>query len=184
MTPPSQPSSAPWRREARRLIEQRGLEVACVSGGGTPTAFRSHELGCITELRVGTYAYGDRSTARASSFAACALRVRATVVSCPTRDRAILDAGSKTLTSDPGVDIPGPSYGAIVEYPEAVIYALSEEHGHVDVRRCNSRPEIGEAVTIIPNHACATVNVHSEVALHRSGGAVSVVPVAATGRVR
>jgi D-serine deaminase-like pyridoxal phosphate-dependent protein len=186
MTHPSHGASGHWLRQARRLCEERGLSVGCVSGGGTPTARHTHELDCITELRVGTYVYGDRSTVRAgvSGEADCALHVRATVVSTPTRERVILDAGSKTLTSDPGFDLPAQTFGAIVEYPDAVIYALSEEHGHVDVGGCDRRPEVGEIVTIIPNHACATVNLHSEVAFHRSGGGVTIRPVAGRGLVR
>jgi D-serine deaminase-like pyridoxal phosphate-dependent protein len=186
MTHPTQPASGPWLHEARRLIEARGIEVRCVSGGGTPAAFRTHEIGGITELRVGTYVYGDRRTVTAGTPALedCAIRVRATVASRPTRDRAILDAGSKTLTSDLGLDVHGLTYGLIVEYPEAVIYALSEEHGHVDVARCARSPSIGETVTIVPNHACGTVNLHAEVALHRGGRDVRIVPIAGRGCIR
>ncbi len=186
MTHPTRPESGPWLCEARKLIEQRGLEVACVSGGGTPTALRTHEIDVITELRVGTYVYGDRRsvTAGTLSLEDCALRVRATVVSAPTRARVILDAGSKTLTSDLGLDVHGATYGLIVEYPDAVIYALSEEHAHVDVGRCHPPPEVGETVTIVPNHACGTVNLHSEIALHRSGHDVHVTPVAGRGLIR
>jgi D-serine deaminase-like pyridoxal phosphate-dependent protein len=110
----------------------------------------------------------------------CALRVRATVVSTPTRSRAIVDAGSKTLSSDG----PGDSYGLVVEYPDAVVHGLSEEHGHVDVSRCAAPPALGDVVTIVPNHACATMNLHDEVALHRGGRDVRIVCVAARGAVR
>ena len=56
----------------------------------------------MTELRAGTYVYGDRACVANGTvpLEACALLVRATVVSRPTADRAILDAGSKALTSD------------------------------------------------------------------------------------
>jgi D-serine deaminase-like pyridoxal phosphate-dependent protein len=185
MTHPSGPGSGEWFREARRLIERRGLEVACVSVGGTPLARSTHLLGGITELRVGTYAYNDaRCLANGTAtLADCALRVRATVVSTPTRERAILDAGSKTLTSDPLAD-GGGSFGRIVEYPEATIYALSEEHAHVDVAASVRGPEIGEVVTLVPNHACGTVNMHDEVALHHGGADVEIASVAARGLVR
>jgi D-serine deaminase-like pyridoxal phosphate-dependent protein len=183
MTHPTRPESGPWLRAARTLIEERGLEVRCVSGGGTPAALRTHEIGGITELRAGTYVYGDRRslTAGMLPLERCALRVRATVVSTPTPARAILDAGSKALTSDLGLDVHGTTYGEIVEYPDAVVYALSEEHAHVDVARSPRPPEIGETVTIVPNHACGTVNLHAELALHRSGRDVDIVPVVGRG---
>ncbi len=72
----------------------------------------------------------------------------------------------------------------MVEYPEARIYALSEEHGHVDVGACVTAPEVGEVVTIVPNHACGVTNMHDEVVVHRGGRIVGVWPVAARGKLR
>ena len=186
MTHPATAASGPWRAEARTELERRGLAVERVSGGGTPQARDVHESGVFTELRVGTYAYGDRRCVALglTRLEDCALRVVATVVSRPTADRAILDAGSKTLTSDllPGLE-PG-TYGLVVEYPDAEIRRLSEEHGDVDLSACERRPEVGEVVTIVPNHACGTVNMHDELALNRGGRDVEVVRVEARGLVR
>ena len=112
----------------------------------------------------------------------CALRIVATVVSRPTRERAIIDAGSKTLTSDLAIGATG--HGLLVEYPEAEIYALNEEHGYVDVSRCEPPPEIGDRVTIVPNHACTTANMHDEIVMHRGGEVVETLPTAARGKVR
>ena len=186
MTHPAVPESGPSLRRAREEIERRGLAVACVSGGGTTGAFRIHESGEFTELRVGTYVYGDRrcATVGVMPLEDCALRVVATVVSRPTPDRAILDAGSKTLTSDFPPDLDDPAYGLVVEYPDAVLRSLSEEHGILDLSACERRPEIGEVVTIVPNHACGTVNMHDEVALHRGGRDVEIVAISARGLVR
>jgi D-serine deaminase-like pyridoxal phosphate-dependent protein len=184
MTYPSLPETAPWLLAAREAIEARGLSVERVSGGGTPTAERTHELGVVDELRVGTYIYGDRACIANGSVPLddCALRVVATVVSRPTRERAIVDAGSKTLTSDLAVDATG--LGLLVEYPDAEVYALNEEHGYVDVSRCEPAPEIGDRVTIVPNHACTTANMHDEIVLHRGGEVVETLPTAARGKVR
>jgi D-serine deaminase-like pyridoxal phosphate-dependent protein len=184
MTYPSLPETGPWLLGAREAIEARGLSVERVSGGGTPTAERTHELGVVDELRVGTYIYGDRACIANGSVPLddCALRVVATVVSRPTRERAIIDAGSKTLTSDLAVDATG--LGLLVEYPDAEVYALNEEHGYVDVSRCEPAPEIGDRVTIVPNHACTTANMHDEIVLHRGGEVVETLPTAARGKVR
>jgi D-serine deaminase-like pyridoxal phosphate-dependent protein len=184
MTYPSLPETGPWLLAAREAIEARGLTVERVSGGGTPTAERTHELGVVDELRVGTYIYGDRACIANGSVPLddCALRVVATVVSRPTRERAIIDAGSKTLTSDLAVGATG--HGLLVEYPDAEVYALNEEHGYVDVSRCEPAPEIGDRVTIVPNHACTTANMHDEIVLHRGGEVVETLPTAARGKVR
>ena len=60
----------------------------------------------------------------------CALNVFATVVSRAGPDRGILDAGSKTLTSDVG-GLDG--HGLILEHPQARIKGFAEEHGFVGV---------------------------------------------------
>ena len=184
MTYPSLPETASWLRAARKAIEGRGLSVEQVSGGGTPTAERTHELSVVNELRVGTYIYGDRACIANGSVPLedCALRVVATVVSRPTRERAIIDAGSKTLTSDSAMGATG--HGLLVEYPDAEVYALNEEHGYVDVSRCDSPPEIGDRVTIVPNHACTTANMHDEIVMHRGGEVVETLLTAARGKVR
>jgi D-serine deaminase-like pyridoxal phosphate-dependent protein len=184
MTYPSLPETAAWLQAARAAVEARGLSVDRISGGGTPTAERTHELGVVDELRVGTYIYGDRASIVNGSVPLenCALRVVATVVSRPTRERAIIDAGSKTLTSDPALGATG--HGLLVEYPEAEVYALNEEHGYVDVSRCDPPPEIGDRVTIVPNHACTTANMHDEIVMHRGGDVVETLPTAARGKVR
>jgi D-serine deaminase-like pyridoxal phosphate-dependent protein len=184
MTYPTRAESGPWLREAREAIERLGLRVDKVSGGGTPTARRTHEIGEVTEVRAGTYVYGDRACIANGSvpLESCALRVLATVVSTPTRERAIVDAGSKTLTYDPAQGASG--YGLLVEHPDAEVYLLNEEHGFVDVSRCDPLPAVGDTVTIVPNHACGTTNMHDEVVVHRGGEVVATWPVAARGKVR
>lgn len=109
------------------------------------------------------------------------MHILATVVSRPTEDRAILDAGSKALTSD----LLGFSdYGMIVDYPEAVITGLSEEHGTVDLSKVQGRrPEIGEKVRIIPNHTCVVSNLFDIMTFHRDGIVTRVEEVAARGLV-
>jgi D-serine deaminase-like pyridoxal phosphate-dependent protein len=186
MTYPTDAPGAARLREMREECERAGLQVRVVSGGGTPTAFQTHEFGGVTEIRVGTYVYGDRACVGLGvmTLDACALHVRATVVSRPTGQRAIVDAGSKALASDAVPWTGEGGYGFIREFPEAAIYALSEEHGHVDVSACRRGPEIGETMTILPNHACACVNMHDEVVVHREVEVVATWPVAARGRVR
>ncbi len=186
MTYPMLPESGPWLQAAVDLTRARGLEVSWVSGGGTPPGRweAAAAAAVLTEMRAGTYVYGDRTCIADGSVAleSCALHVRATIVSRPNRGRAILDAGSKALTSDRDPALEG--YGYVCEYPEALLYALNEEHGYLDVSRCARRPEVGEAVTIVPNHACVTTNMYDEVAAHRSGEIVATWTIASRGKVQ
>ena len=75
-------------------------------------------------------------------------------------------------------------YGRIVEYPEARIVGLSEEHATVDLSACKERPEVGEVVNVIPNHCCVVSNMVDEVYGIRDGEVEVVWPVAARGKVR
>jgi D-serine deaminase-like pyridoxal phosphate-dependent protein len=185
MTYPT-PSRPDALRAAREAIEADGLRVEWVSAGGTQEAARTHELGEVTELRAGTYALGDRGCIAHGSVALedCAARVRATVVSRPTSGRAILDAGSKALTTDlveaDGVD----GYGLIIGRPGARIADVHEEHGFVELDPGEPPLDIGDQVDIVPNHVCGMMNLHDEVVVHRSGREVGVWPVAARGASR
>ena len=164
-------------------LATRGIPCPIASNGGTPSLFSAHKVTSATEHRAGTYVYNDRAMARSGhcSLNDCAMHVLATVVSRPTADRAVLDAGSKALTSD----LLGFSdYGVIVEYPDAVISGLSEEHGTVDLSKIEGRrPEIGEKVRIIPNHTCVVSNLFDVMTFHRDGIVTRVEEVAARGLV-
>lgn len=96
----------------------------------------------------------------------------------------MIDAGSKTLSSDLLGSGPKSGYGMIMEAPDAAIVKLNEEHGHVDVTRSSHPFRVGEVVTVIPNHVCTCVNMHDEVFLLRAGEVVGSWRVAARGKVR
>jgi D-serine deaminase-like pyridoxal phosphate-dependent protein len=170
-------------QRALQLLGGAGVPVPVVSSGGTANVAGVGELSMVTEHRAGTYIYNDvmMVMAGAATWDDCAMRVRATVVSRPTDTRAVLDTGSKSLTSDyKGVV----GHGRIVEYPGAVIAGLSEEHGVVDLSASVERPRVGEIVHVIPNHCCVVTNMMDEVYGVRNGNVEVVWPVAARGKIR
>jgi D-serine deaminase-like pyridoxal phosphate-dependent protein len=170
-------------RETRSLLKDDHLPIERVSGGGTPGMWQAHTHPELTEYRAGIYVYGDRLSLRSGvvTLDTCALKILTTVVSRPTPERGILDAGSKTLSYDLH-DLDG--YGHICEYPEAKIYALSEEHGHVDFSACAHKPEIGERLSIIPNHCCMVTSLFDEVIGARGDQVEVTWQVAARSTVR
>lgn len=169
-----------WLARAKGLCEGAGLPCPVLSSGGTPDMWRAGDLKAVTEYRVGTYIYNDRSLVahNVCRVEDCALTVLATVVSRPTETRAIVDTGSKALTSDLlGLD----GHGLIPALPAASIYALSEEHGFVDLGKGVERPQVGDKVHIIPNHACVVSNLVNRVYAVRQGSIVDVLAVQARG---
>jgi D-serine deaminase-like pyridoxal phosphate-dependent protein len=186
MTYPSTAATVVFVAEARRAFAEAGIAIGVVSGGGTPNAWAAHEIAGLTEVRVGTYIYHDRATvgAGAASLDECAFHLHTTVISRPTPDRAVIDAGSKSLSSD-GIDPSfGAGYGLILGYEDAVIERLNEEHGIVDLSRCANKPVVGERLRVLPNHVCVVSNLHDEVAVSRGGDLVDMWPVAARGKTR
>ncbi|WP_240232006.1 D-TA family PLP-dependent enzyme [Devosia lacusdianchii] len=176
-------AAAAWLAEAKTLFDAAGIAMPVITTGGTPDIWHADEAGVATEYRPGTYIYMDRSqvAAGAASYDDCALTVLATVVSHPTSGRAIIDAGSKALTSDL-LGLVG--HGYIPAYPEAKIVGLSEEHGTLDVSAyADGGPKIGEQIAIIPNHCCPVTNLFDRVHLVRGGELVETVAVVARGRV-
>src|ERR1700732_1148855 len=162
----------------------QGLGAAMVAPGGTPTLKNVGKLKGATEHRPGTYIYNDRMQVAAgvASWDDCALNIYSTVVSRAGPDRGILDAGSKTLTSDTGGGLEG--HGLILEHPEAKIARFAEEHGFLDLARSNTRPVVGDVVRIVPNHVCVVVNMMDEVVMVRGDEIIGILPVAARGELR
>jgi D-serine deaminase-like pyridoxal phosphate-dependent protein len=158
---PSMPSMRPAIQEALNLLHEAGIGVDSVSGGGIGASHHAHEIPELTEIRVGTYVFNDWATASHgyASLDDCAMTVLATVVSRPSPIRAILDSGSKTLSSE----VYNGEYGFILEYPEARIYKLNEEHAYVDLSNCPEQPVIGERVHVLPVHTCVVTNLHNVV---------------------
>lgn len=181
MVYPSGPSNADLISEAIAGLQRAGLSTEIVSGGGSPTALQAHLVPGVTEHRAGTYVYNDKMMMDqgAATVEDCALTVLTTVVSRPTAERAIVDGGSKTFSSDAGLPM-----GYIVNYPEAQIYNMNEEHGYVDVSACAIKPEIGERLRVIPNHACGTVNMHDEVYGVRGDEVEVIWRIQARGKLR
>jgi D-serine deaminase-like pyridoxal phosphate-dependent protein len=181
MTFPSDVRAGPFIRETVELFEGAGLPCPVISGGGTGREATSKEIGC-TETRSGSYAYEGPTRVTSNDDLDpqwCALRVVVTVVSVPTRERIIVDGGMKTFRAFP----PNP-YGLIVEQPQARMYGMSVEHGHVDVSQCDRRFRVGDKLSVIPQHQGMTTNLHDEVVGARDGQVKVVWQVRGRGKVK
>jgi D-serine deaminase-like pyridoxal phosphate-dependent protein len=181
--------------ELRRIAVQEAAPLAelatalgpglQVSVGSTPTArFLDAAAGAgASEARPGTYIFNDRTQV---ALGVCrpedvAVTILATVVSRPAPDRAVIDAGSKTLTSDTFGAAAG--FGEVRGEPAMRLVRLSEEHGVMAVPPdCDLA--VGDRVEIIPNHVCPCVNLTDELVGLRGGRPTERVRVDARGRVR
>jgi D-serine deaminase-like pyridoxal phosphate-dependent protein len=166
--------------ECRSRFEAKGLRVARISGGSTPTALSAHET-IMTEMRPGTYVFLDRAEVADDALDRCALRVLTTVVS---RDghQFVLDAGSKTLSDARARTRPG--WGTILNAQTWEVAELHEEHAVCVAGDRGQAPQVGERLEVIPNHACTCVNLHDQLVGVRDGVVEEIFKVDARGCVR
>ncbi len=171
--------------EALALWRKSGLGAPIVSGGSTPAAYQAHRISSMTEARPGTYIFHDMNGVHGgyAKLEDCAARIHCTVVSTAVPGQFIIDAGSKTLTSDRCGPAPDSGHGYVVEYPQAKIVKLTEEHGQVDCRECRHAPKVGERVTVIPNHICPCVNLQDQLWWTEPGEVPHAITVDARGKV-
>jgi D-serine deaminase-like pyridoxal phosphate-dependent protein len=162
-------------------LRSTGIEVREVSVGSTPTAAFAPEFEGVTEIRPGTYVYGDAGLVALASHSLenCALAVIATVISAPAPDRCVVDAGSKSLSADrivPAME----GFGIVLGHPDLSVARLSEEHTVLTAPE-NTGLAVGDRVAIVPGHACTTVNLHPYLLTFAASGKVTWEPVAARG---
>lgn len=166
-----------------KLCEQTGIKIIHKSIGSTPTFKRAGQIDGITEIRPGNAVFYDMVQVglKVATLDQCALSVVTTVASVKN-NRAIIDAGSKTLALDKGAhgneSVKG--HGYIVEYPQLVIERLSEEHGVITGVGVENL-QINERLTIIPNHACTVANLFDHYTIVQNGTIVAKWPVDARG---
>jgi D-serine deaminase-like pyridoxal phosphate-dependent protein len=146
--------------DAKNLVKDKNITI--LSSGSSYSSRFPQQLEGITESRAGNYIFNDVNALKRGlcNVDDCALRIITTVVSTPNKGSAIIDAGSKTLTSDLCSLKKG--YGYVVEYPEMEIYKLNEEHGFLKFRP-DINLKIGQKISIIPNHACVIPNLCDEI---------------------
>lgn len=166
--------------ETAAALRERGIPVLELSVGATPTAPYAEGFRGITEMRPGTYVFGDANqvTLGSQDLEDCALAVVATVVSTPARDRAIVDAGSKALSADlrvPGLD----SFGIVLGREGLTVDRLNEEHAVIGGAGAGGL-RLGDRLVIVPAHACTTVNLHPAL-LYVSDAEATWHPVEARG---
>jgi len=161
-------------------LSASGFAAKIVSGGSTPGAAKTPLIPQTTEIRPGTYVFYDASSmeAKVCVEADCALRVLTTVVSTAVPGQCVIDAGSKTLSSDQTFG--SGTFGHFVGR-QWTMRKLNEEHGYVEI---DGKANVGEKVWVVPSHVCPTVNLHDEIWYGRRGRVEGSWNVAARGKVR
>jgi len=161
-----------------------GLPIVEVSAGSTPTALPAGSVRGVTEIRPGQYLFGCANVVAQGAMRAdeVALFARATVISRSADDRAVVDAGSKTLSAD-GPWEPGRGLGYLASDPTTRVVSLWEEHGVLGLGENARSLRVGDRVSIVPNHVCSAVNLHDRLVGVHDDRIEVVWKIAARGRL-
>ena len=161
-------------------LEAAGFDVSTISAGSTPTRTLAAG-GRVTEIRAGTYALGDRQQVLLGAMAPdeTAAVIASTVVAARA-GRVVVDAGAKSLTKDMAAFVTG--YGAIPEWPGAIVEKLNDYHGMVSLAGGTGGPRPGDVLAVVPNHICPVVDLVSSFVAVGSDGRAERWAVDARGR--
>lgn len=167
--------------QSRDLIEQAGIACPVVTGAGTGSFEFETASGVYTELQCGSYVFMDADYGRnrerdGGPFRAFepSLFVWATVMSRPTAERAIVDAGLKALAFDSGPPL-------VFDEPAATYERASDEHGRLAVAGATNRLFLGDKIRLVPGHCDPTVNLYDWYVCLRGDRVEAVWPIAARG---
>ena len=163
------------------------FNVAALLRGDTQSRYNAYNVArnagwlSVNEIRAGTYVLGDRHETVLAGTAPeeLAAAVIATVVSRPSSDRFVVDAGAKSLTKDQADFVEG--FGLVRGYPSAIVERLNDYHGVVSTNG-GPAPELGESVAIVPNHICPVVDLFDRAVIVRGGRVIDQWRVDARGR--
>ena len=142
--------------EAADILKNAGFSMDVLSSGSSVSARYPECLKGITEVRAGTCTFNDMKHLSLGTAAEehAAVKIHTTVVTLIAPGKAIVDAGSKTLTSDLS---PTPGYGKVLPI-DGTIVGLSEEHGFLEYP-VDTPLKVGDILQIIPSHVCVVMNL-------------------------
>ncbi len=169
-------------RASQAALAAAGLPCDIVSGAGTGTFRLESGTGIWNELQAGSYLFMDTEYARIGNPDGGgrytefrhSLFVLATVMSVPTADRAIVDAGLKSMSGERGMPW-------VHGRDDIEVTGMSDEHGKLQLGPRAQRLALGDRVMLIPGHCDPTINLHDWYVAVRGGRVEALWPIAARG---
>jgi D-serine deaminase-like pyridoxal phosphate-dependent protein len=156
----------------RDLIEEAGVPVAVVTGGGTGNWDMFSHFDGVTEIQPGSFVLMDCAYHNVRPEFGCALSILCSVIS-RRPEWYVLDAGSKAISRDFGTPV-------VKGQPLHRVTKLAEEHTKVECS--DPRIRVGDRFEVLPAHCCATMNLHRTCIATRKGRVEAVWPIEASGR--
>ncbi len=168
-------------------LQAQGVVCETVTGGGTGSVAFDLGLGLYTELQPGSYVfmdadYGRNEVADEGLRFDHALLLASTVMSEGTGDRAVLDAGLKSLSAESGMPWVWEADGRSARWDYV---SANDEHGILQCRDAGGpKPPLGSQVLLVPGHCDPTLNLHDQLVVHRQGRVEALWAIEARGLSR
>lgn len=164
--------------ETIELLREHNHPIPIISGGGTGTCVQDARLRVLNEVQAGSFLLMDTAYRDAGVEFEHALRCRTTIISRPSADRAVCDAGQKTMSHDAGPP-------EVEDRPGVTYRRGSDEHGSmiVDPAALDRPLRVGDVVNLLPSHICTTVNLHDVFVGVRAGVVEAIWPIEARGHI-
>ena len=157
-------------------LKAAGIPCDIVSCGGTGSYLLSRMQPGITELQAGGGMFMDQFYEQQCQVTGMqkALTIVATVVGRPSSDRAIIDAGKKTLhvEYEPAI---------VVGRDDITVERLSAEHGELKLAGEAQNLKIGERIELVPGYADMTCVLHDFFYVFQGDTLVDIWPLEARG---
>ena len=163
----------------KKMMVDGGLPCPIISCAGTGSYLFAIQVPGVTEVQAGGAAYMDafyREKCQVPDLE-YALSVVATVVSRPTPERAIIDAGKKTMNADAHTPL-------VYERDDMRVKRLSAEHGELELDPSARDLKVGDRVTFIPGYGDLTTVLHDEFYGFRNGRLEVIWPIEGRGKIR
>jgi D-serine deaminase-like pyridoxal phosphate-dependent protein len=148
--------------------------------GCSVSARRVAQLPGISAVRPGSYVMGDISLTHTTGVITpedVALNVLVSVVDRPAAELALIDAGSKTLSSD------RTAQGIFAQSEYGPVTRVSEEHGFITGAGANDLT-VGQRLRLVTAHVCPVVNLADTVTVVQGEEVVDCWRVDARGKVQ
>ena len=194
---PDTQTASEWFLQAQKdtlafvqIAQDLGMPCQRVSIGSTPGIMSAKDhatdiLDGITEIRPGTYIFMDAGQGHLlGTYEHCAATVLATIISKPTAQRTIADAGAKALTmqSRPAGICQTTGKGILLKPIQTTVDAVFDEHTIFSDAEFNKHVQIGDTIRIIPNHICPVVNLYDVLYVVDHDQVIQVIPILGRGK--
>ena len=161
--------------ETRDLVQDAGMQVEIVSGGGTMTYDIAGEYPGVTEVQAGMYALMDATYRRFGMDFEFAVSILGRVVSRPRKSKIILDVGGTAISTDAGLPW-------VKNRPDLRVIEVNAEHTHIVTDQPDANLMVGDVAELLPTDVDTLTCLHDRYVGVRKGDVEMEIGIPVRGK--